>query len=92
MHYQHGVLHNPCVKNSRYVGYLKEGCRFWQKEVGTIDEGTITKKCSICGRELPLDMFYQTRLTKDCYSDACRDCKPGYWISKYGKKNKKHEE
>ena len=32
------------------------------------------KKCSKCGRELPLSEFYHNRSTKDGYSDRCKEC------------------
>ena len=32
------------------------------------------KKCSKCGRELPLSEFYRNRSTKDGYMDRCKKC------------------
>lgn len=39
-------------------------------------ENTIqTKKCSKCGRELPLSEFSENRAAKDGYDYYCRSCK-----------------
>ena len=40
-----------------------------------------TKKCSECGRELPLTKFNKNRKRKDGLQDRCRDC-----FSEYNKK------
>ena len=32
------------------------------------------KKCSKCGRELPISEFYRNRTTKDGYTDRCKEC------------------
>lgn len=33
-----------------------------------------TKKCSKCGRVLPVSSFYRNRTTKDGYQTYCKDC------------------
>lgn len=38
-------------------------------------ENTQTKKCSKCGRELPLSEFSKNNSTKDGYDYYCRSCK-----------------
>lgn len=32
------------------------------------------KKCTKCGRELPLSMYHLKRSSKDGYSGVCKDC------------------
>ena len=39
------------------------------------NENTQTKKCSKCGRELPLSEFSRNHSTKDGYDYYCRSCK-----------------
>ena len=88
-HYQQGQIENPCSKNPRYVGYLREGCRLWSEQERGIDENNATKRCVICGKVLPVKMFHQTKETKDGLTDACKDCKPRYWrIPKNSQLNK----
>lgn len=42
-------------------------------------ENTIqTKKCSKCGRKLPLSEFSKNNSTKDGYESYCRGCKSQY--------------
>ena len=42
-------------------------------------ENTIqTKKCSKCGRKLPLSEFNKNNSTKDGYESYCRGCKSQY--------------
>lgn len=33
-----------------------------------------TKRCPICGRELPLSQFYKNRNNKDGHSSFCKEC------------------
>lgn len=86
IHYQHGVLENPCSKNTRYVGYLKTGCFYWSEDDSEVDEDSVTKVCAKCGKELPLSMFYKDIKTSDKYSGLCKICKPYK-----GKKTKRRE-
>ena len=44
-----------------------------------------TKKCSKCGRELPIDNFYKDNRTKDGLYSNCKECH-----SKYQQTNKQH--
>ena len=37
-------------------------------------EKTVTKVCSQCGRELPIEDFYQHKNAKDGYSTMCKEC------------------
>ena len=34
----------------------------------------MTKKCTICKKELPYDNFYKNKLTKDGYGSQCKKC------------------
>lgn len=69
IHYLHGVLENPCAKDVKSVGYLKEGCWRWAKE----KEAEIpTKVCSICGQEKTLDAFTHAKGVIQPYCKACR--------------------
>ena len=44
-----------------------------------------TKKCSECGRELPLDQFNKNRGSKDGLQDRCRECFSKYNRKRYAK-------
>ena len=75
MHYKTGHLENPCDKNNRFCGYLKEMPCFEEREGESI-EHTLTKVCAKCGQERPVSMFYKTRTTEDKLSNLCKICKP----------------
>lgn len=68
VHYMSGQLENPCAKNPKYVGYLREGCGSWSE---TEEEYRIikTRVCNKCGKELPMIMFTRN-------SFLCKNCKP----------------
>lgn len=44
-----------------------------------------TKKCSECGRELPLDQFNKNRGSNDGLQDRCRECFSKYNRKRYAK-------
>ena len=35
---------------------------------------TTTKKCSVCGRELPVEEFYKSKRCKDGLMPFCKEC------------------
>jgi len=37
-----------------------------------------TKKCKVCGRELPLTEFHKDKLMKDGHKKKCKDCTNTY--------------
>ena len=37
-----------------------------------------TKKCTKCGRELPLDEFYSSKRAKDGLKSECKECSKRY--------------
>lgn len=39
-----------------------------------MEENVLTKKCTKCGRELPLGDFYRNNRTKDGYTYYCKTC------------------
>ena len=39
-----------------------------------MEENEMTKKCSKCGRELPVSEFYKNNRTKDGYCYYCKSC------------------
>ena len=39
-----------------------------------MEENVLTKKCSKCGRELPISEFYKNNRTKDGYCYYCKSC------------------
>jgi len=41
-----------------------------------------TKKCSKCGRELPVTEFYKKVKSKDGLQSYCRSCCKGYYINR----------
>lgn len=49
---------------------------------------TKTKRCIKCGRELPLDAFYQHKAMKDGYQNECKECSKERF-RQYRKKKKK---
>ena len=81
IHYLHGQLENPCVKEVSSVGYLKEGCWRWQSEKG--EREIPTKKCSICGEVKEIEKF---GITKGRYNHYCNACRKIYRESKKRKK------
>lgn len=48
-----------------------------------------TKKCSKCGRELPLTDFNKNRNSKDGLQEACRSCFSKYNRERYAKNREK---
>ena len=75
VYYIHGQLENPCEKGCRYVGYLRQGCH--RGKANKNDHTTeATKVCCICGKELPVSEFRLSRLTKDRFTEACKECYP----------------
>ena len=71
-HYLHGLLHNPCAKGMRCVGYLNKGC--WQFKEEDCEDVVLTKKCSICGEVKEITEFVYDR----GYTHYCKACKPIY--------------
>lgn len=41
-----------------------------------------TKKCAKCGRELPLDSFHKSTVSKDGRQCYCKDCKKDIYQNK----------
>ena len=39
-----------------------------------MEENVLTKKCTKCGRELPISEFYKNNRTKDGYCYYCKSC------------------
>lgn len=53
---------------------------------------TRTKKCSECGRVLPISEFHKKKNSKDGYQAMCRSCKAEYgkaWYAMNKNKRKK---
>lgn len=48
-----------------------------------------TKKCSKCGRVLPLSDFNKNKRTADGYQCQCRDCSREYWTEYYERQKRK---
>ena len=49
----------------------------------------MTKKCSCCGRELPISEFYKNSASKDGYRSKCKACDKATKLAKdMEKKNK----
>lgn len=48
------------------------------------EEAKATKKCSICGKTLPLSAFYSNSSSKDGHHSCCKEC--------YKQRNKKFYE
>jgi uncharacterized CHY-type Zn-finger protein len=46
---------------------------------------TETKKCRICGEELPLEAFNRDRKERDGHSRWCRSCQKEYKVNSYAK-------
>lgn len=40
----------------------------------TMTMEVVTKKCKVCGKELPLTEFHKDKLMKDGYKNRCKDC------------------
>ena len=38
----------------------------------------VTKKCRVCGRELPIERFSTDRAMKDGHKNICKDCSNAY--------------
>ena len=51
-----------------------------------------TKKCSECGRELPLSEFNKNRSNKDGLQDRCRECFSRYNKARYAANKEKTRE
>ena len=50
-----------------------------------------TKKCRVCGRELPLTAFSKNRRERDGLNRRCRECDNGYQRAyKHEREPKKH--
>lgn len=47
----------------------------------------MTKKCSVCGRELPVENFHKNSKSKDEHNSICKECKSSK-DKKYREKNK----
>ena len=69
-------LHGPwCSKRRREVSALKEHNECWtDPSVVAEDKEVVTKVCSECGRELPVENFGRHFKTKDGYQPCCREC------------------
>ena len=74
-HYKTGHLINPCEKNNRFCGYLKQMQCFEEREDEVVEE-TRTKVCAKCGKTHPVSMFYRSKVTEDGLSALCKLCKP----------------
>lgn len=45
---------------------------------GALSHGIQMKKCSKCGRELPITSYSKKTVAKDGLQEMCRDCKAAY--------------
>lgn len=59
-----------------------------QKELETLAEGVPVKRCSKCGRILPLDEFPIDKYMRDGHRSTCRDCYTEYAKEYYQRKKK----
>lgn len=55
----------------------------------TTEERTVSKICSKCGNERPLDRFSKDRSTKDGLRSYCKDCGSRYWLAHANKNRAK---
>ena len=57
-----------------------------------MDENKMTKKCSKCGRELPISRFSKCRSMKDGLQKICKECASLYNKERYKAKSSEKEE
>lgn len=44
----------------------------------TMTMEVVTKKCRVCGKELPIERFSIDRMMKDGHKNICKDCNSAY--------------
>lgn len=69
-HYLHGQIENPCPINSKYVGYLREGCPMWESEGEHKEEERSTRVCRKCGQVKHIREFSSPN------GFVCKVCRP----------------
>lgn len=57
-----------------------------------MEENVLTKKCSKCGRELPISRFSKCRSMKDGLQKTCKECASSYNKERYKAKSSEKEE
>lgn len=52
----------------------REAAQAAEKQIKPMDTTSKTKKCKVCGKELPIEEFSKHAMTKDGYHTTCKGC------------------